>query len=114
MRVGDVERARSLSRLFSRLGDTEETPEAQCMWFELKMARALSRKGLHAEALVEYSNTLQHFQEIQQDQVDFHPYCMRKCTFRAYVAFLRMQDKLWSHRSDSNTTTYLSHGSAVI
>lgn len=40
---------------------------------------------------------LQHFSEIIEDQFDFHTYCMRKMTLRAYVGLLRLEDVLHSH-----------------
>lgn len=39
----------------------------------------------------------QHFVEIIEDQFDFHTYCMRKMTLRAYVGLLRLEDVLRSH-----------------
>lgn len=35
--------------------------------------------------------------EIIEDQFDFHTYCMRKMTLRAYVGLLRLEDVLRSH-----------------
>lgn len=87
-----------MARLFTRQSESEDLPDTQCMWFELKMGRALERGKDYAEALAEFHATIRHFEEIHEDQFDFHPYCLRKSTFRAYVAFLRMQDKVWSHR----------------
>ena len=40
---------------------------------------------------------LQHFTEIIEDQFDFHTYCMRKMTLRAYVSLLRLEDVIRSH-----------------
>ena len=42
-------------------------------------------------------NSLQHFSEIIEDQFDFHTYCMRKMTLRAYVGLLRLEDVLRQH-----------------
>ena len=39
-----------------------------------------------------------HFGDIQEDQFDFHSYCVRKMTLRAYIRMLRMEDALYSHR----------------
>ncbi|OWK00802.1 NAA16 [Cervus elaphus hippelaphus] len=39
----------------------------------------------------------QHFSEITDDQFDFHTYCMRKMTLRAYVDLLRLEDILRRH-----------------
>ncbi|ELK10021.1 NMDA receptor-regulated 1-like protein [Pteropus alecto] len=40
---------------------------------------------------------LLHFFEITDDQFDFHTYCMRKMTLRAYVDLLRLEDTLRRH-----------------
>ncbi|NXA12371.1 NAA16 acetyltransferase, partial [Sapayoa aenigma] len=40
---------------------------------------------------------LKHFFEITDDQFDFHTYCMRKMTLRAYVDLLRLEDVLRKH-----------------
>merc|ERR1712050_797921 len=39
-----------------------------------------------------------HFNDIAEDQFDFHNYCLRKTTLNAYVAMLRMQERLYSHK----------------
>ena len=82
--------------------------EMQCMWFQLEMARAYHRLGKLGEALQKLheidhvmlpvlcnnyynlfcnkiSSFSQHFVDIIDDQFDFHTYCMRKMTLRAYV-----------------------------
>ena len=37
-----------------------------------------------------------HFTDFDEDQFDFHSYCIRKMTLRAYIDMLRMEDRLWS------------------
>lgn len=32
-----------------------------------------------------------------EDQFDFHSYCVRKLTLRAYIGLLRMEDRLHNH-----------------
>ena len=95
---GETEKCTKLFNLFSRQGEGDEPVESQCMWLPLHMSRAYYKKQMHAEALLECRTIFKHFRDIHQDQLDFHPYCLRKSTFRAYLAFLRMQDKLHSHR----------------
>ena len=41
---------------------------------------------------------IQHFVEIVEDQFDFHQYCMRKMTLRAYVQMLQTEDTVRAHR----------------
>ncbi|OEH76689.1 N-terminal acetyltransferase complex subunit [Cyclospora cayetanensis] len=98
LRVNRTDEAKAVARLFTRQSETEDTPDTQCMWFELKLGKAFMRRAEYGDALTELHATLRHFEEIHEDQIDFHPYCLRKSTFRAYVSFLRMQDKVWSHR----------------
>lgn len=38
---------------------------------------------------------VKHFEDFHEDQFDFHQYCIRKVTLRAYVEVLRWEDKLW-------------------
>ncbi|OLP96005.1 Adenosine 3'-phospho 5'-phosphosulfate transporter 1 [Symbiodinium microadriaticum] len=45
-----------------------------------------------------FHETFKHFHDIAEDQFDFHNYCLRKTTLKAYVAMLRMQERLYSHR----------------
>ena len=52
---------------------------------------------LFVQALKMFTAVLSHFDEFAEDQYDFHSYCMRKATLRAYVDMLRMQDSLLSH-----------------
>ena len=37
---------------------------------------------------------MKHFDDINEDQFDFHSYCLRKVTLRAYVGVLRFEDEL--------------------
>lgn len=55
------------------------------------------RMGKFAKALKYFSAALSHFADIENDQFDFHAYCLRKVTLRAYVRMLRMCDGLKSH-----------------
>ena len=38
-----------------------------------------------------------HFEDFQEDQFDFHSYCLRKVTLRAYVSVLRYEDVIHGH-----------------
>lgn len=39
---------------------------------------------------------LTHFDEFREDQWDFHGYCLRKVTLRAYIDMLHMEDGIYS------------------
>lgn len=49
------------------------------------------------QALKQFHAVVKHFDDIHEDQFDFHSYCVRKTTLRAYVGMLRMEDKLYGH-----------------
>ena len=38
-----------------------------------------------------------HFEDFNEDQFDFHAYCIRKVTLRSYIQVLRWEDALWGH-----------------
>lgn len=47
-----------------------------------------------AQALKRLLAVEKHFGDFVEDQFDFHSYCVRKMTLRAYVQMLRMEDRL--------------------
>ncbi len=51
------------------------------------------------QALKNLLAVAKHFAEIEEDQFDFHSYCIRKMTLRAYLALLRMEDGVYSAAS---------------
>lgn len=71
--------------------------EMQCMWFQIESAAAYQRMGKWGDALKKCHEIDRHFTEIIEDQFDFHTYCMRKMTLRAYVGLLRLEDVLQHH-----------------
>ncbi|XP_053162837.1 N-alpha-acetyltransferase 16, NatA auxiliary subunit isoform X2 [Hemicordylus capensis] len=75
----------------------ENLNEMQCMWFQTECALAFQRLGKYGDALKKCHELERHFFEITDDQFDFHTYCMRKMTLRAYVDLLRLEDILRKH-----------------
>lgn len=71
--------------------------EMQCMWFQTECALAYQRQERWGDALKKCHEVDRHFSEIIEDQFDFHTYCMRKMTLRAYVGLLRLEDVLRQH-----------------
>jgi N-alpha-acetyltransferase 15/16, NatA auxiliary subunit len=41
------------------------------------------------------ADVMKHFEDIHEDQFDFHAYCIRKVTLRAYCDVLQWEDELW-------------------
>merc|ERR1719229_1138721 len=70
----------------------------QCMWYESAVGRSYTRQENYGKALKEFHETFKHFNDIAEDQFDFHNYCLRKTTLKAYVGMLRMQERLYSHK----------------
>lgn len=78
----------------------EGNPEAnlydmQCSWYELGLASCYAKKEKWGPSLKKYSAVVKHFDDFQEDQFDFHAYCIRKVTLRAYTEVLRYEDNLW-------------------
>ncbi|KYK71675.1 tetratricopeptide repeat-containing protein [Toxoplasma gondii TgCatPRC2] len=97
LREGRAEEAEAVAKLFSRQSDADGLHSMQCMWFEQKTGKCHLRNNAVGPALYEFNAVLKHFRDIREDQFDFHPYCLRKFAYRAYISFLRMQNKLTSH-----------------
>ncbi|GAA5916478.1 hypothetical protein JCM5296_005897 [Sporobolomyces johnsonii] len=75
----------------------EDLVEMQCLWFLQEEGDSYLRQQKWGLALKRYTQILDIFQEIEEDQYDFHAYCMRKSTLRAYVEMLRFEDKVRDH-----------------
>ncbi|GIY25725.1 n-alpha-acetyltransferase 15, NatA auxiliary subunit [Caerostris extrusa] len=99
LRANMVKEAEEMCSKFTREGvsSMENLNEMQCMWFQTECALAYQRLGKYGDALKKCHEVDRHFSEIIEDQFDFHTYCMRKMTLRAYVGLLRLEDVLQSH-----------------
>ncbi|XP_068924748.1 N-alpha-acetyltransferase 16, NatA auxiliary subunit isoform X3 [Petaurus breviceps papuanus] len=94
-----VKEAEEMSSKFTREGTSamENLNEMQCMWYQSECASAYQRLEKYGEALKKCHEIERHFFEITDDQFDFHTYCMRKMTLRAYIDLLRLEDVLRKH-----------------
>jgi tetratricopeptide (TPR) repeat protein len=99
LRADLIKESQDIAAKFTREGVApfEYLKEMQCMWFENECANAYKRLGKYGEALKKCHQVERHFQEIIEDQFDFHSYCMRKMTLRSYVEMLRLEDCIKSH-----------------
>ncbi|XP_060089542.1 N-alpha-acetyltransferase 16, NatA auxiliary subunit isoform X1 [Heteronotia binoei] len=99
LRANMVKEAEEMCSKFTREGTSamENLNEMQGMWFQTECALAFQRLGKYGEALKKCHEVERHFFEITDDQFDFHTYCMRKMTLRAYVNLLRLEDILRKH-----------------
>lgn len=99
LRANMIKEAEEMCSRFTREGTSamENLNEMQCMWFETECISAYQRLGRYGDALKKCHEVERHFLEITDDQFDFHTYCMRKMTLRAYVGLLRLEDALRRH-----------------
>jgi len=101
LRVDDTKQGMEKALLFSKEPDSPGAAnlhDMQCMAYESAMGRSYRRQQNYGKALKMHSETFKHFNDIAEDKFDFHNYCLRKTTLKAYVAMLRMQEKLYSHK----------------
>ncbi|ONK76623.1 uncharacterized protein A4U43_C03F30260 [Asparagus officinalis] len=84
--------------LFTKDGDQHNNLfDMQCMWYELASGESYFRQGDLGRALKKFLAVEKHYADMNEDQFDFHSYCLRKMTLRAYVSMLKFQDRLHSH-----------------
>ncbi|KAK9721134.1 hypothetical protein K7432_003662, partial [Basidiobolus ranarum] len=100
LRNDQVSDAEKTIVLFTRADSTDplnDLVDMQCMWFALESGESFARQNQIGKALKRYHQVQKHFNEFTDDQFDFHTYCLRKMTIRAYIGLLRLEDQLRSH-----------------
>mmetsp|Transcript_21228 Transcript_21228/g.50279 ORF Transcript_21228/g.50279 Transcript_21228/m.50279 type:complete len:845 (-) Transcript_21228:22-2556(-) len=92
-------KAEEIVSLFTKDGDNPNNLfDMQCMWYETEFGRSCLRSKSYGKALKKLTAVDKHFTDILEDQFDFHTYCLRKMTLRAYVALLRSEDSVYKHK----------------
>ncbi|XP_057968135.1 N-terminal acetyltransferase A complex auxiliary subunit NAA15 [Malania oleifera] len=98
LQADQVAVAEKTAVLFTKDGDQHNNlHDMQCMWYELASGESYFRQGDLGRALKKFLAVEKHYADITEDQFDFHSYCLRKMTLRAYVEMLKFQDRLHSH-----------------
>ncbi|XWS20344.1 hypothetical protein CRYUN_Cryun31cG0093500 [Craigia yunnanensis] len=98
LQADQVALAEKTAVLFTKDGDQHNNlHDMQCMWYELASGESYYRQGDLGRALKKFLAVEKHYADITEDQFDFHSYCLRKMTLRAYVEMLKFQDRLHSH-----------------
>jgi peptide alpha-N-acetyltransferase len=69
------------------------------MWYELEVGDAALRLEDYPRAVTEYEWIEKHLVDMFEDQFDFHVYCLRRSTMKAYVHLLRFEDTLYSNKN---------------
>lgn len=94
-RAGKVSEAETTALLFLREGDgLENLTEMQASWYELAAAQCHFDLKDYGKALKFWKSVQRHFDDIHEDQFDFHAYCLRKVTLRSYLSMLKYEDRL--------------------
>ena len=95
----DAEKAENISHLFTKVGDQGNNfYDMQATWYEIASGDCYLAMKDYGQALKRFKKIDDHFADFMEDQFDFHGYCVRKQTMRAYVDVLRMLDNLYSHK----------------
>ncbi|WWD18986.1 hypothetical protein CI109_103443 [Kwoniella shandongensis] len=99
LRAGNVQKAEELVVMFTKkdLSPVQDLTDLQCLWFLQEEGDAYRRNNNLAMALKRYQTVVKVFQEYEDDQYDFHTYCMRRMTFSSYISLMRYEDQLRSH-----------------
>ncbi|XP_010249876.1 PREDICTED: N-alpha-acetyltransferase 16, NatA auxiliary subunit [Nelumbo nucifera] len=98
LQADQVGLAEKTAVLFTKDGDQHNNlHDMQCMWYELASGESYCRQGDLGRALKKFLAVEKHYVDMNEDQFDFHSYCLRKMTLRAYVEMLKFQDRLHSH-----------------
>ncbi|XP_023770332.1 N-terminal acetyltransferase A complex auxiliary subunit NAA15 [Lactuca sativa] len=98
LQADQVPLAEKTAVLFTKDGDQHNNlHDMQCMWYELASGESYLRQGDLGRALKKFLGVEKHYADITEDQFDFHSYCLRKMTLRAYIEMLRFQDRLHAH-----------------
>ena len=91
LRVNQVEEAEKILALFTRkdVPATQDLVDMQCQWFNIEEGYAYLRQKEYGKALKRFHVIEKIYDDIYDDQFDFHTYCMRKMTLRAYVRYAK-------------------------
>lgn len=116
----DDEALKRISLFTKHEGNPEQNLfDMQCSWYELEFADSLARKEDWGRSLKKYckyrsvdgnnscliylsayltstiASIVKHFDDFNEDQFDFHSYCLRKVTLRAYISVIRFEDEVY-------------------
>ncbi|KAG9324170.1 hypothetical protein KVV02_007399 [Mortierella alpina] len=100
LRADKVAEAEKTVVLFARADIADplnDLVDMQAMWFSLECGESHLRQGQLGRALKRFHQVEKHFADFTEDQFDFHMYCLRKMTLRAYISLLKLEDQLRSH-----------------
>ncbi|KAF9128228.1 N-alpha-acetyltransferase 16, NatA auxiliary subunit [Mortierella sp. 14UC] len=100
LRADNMAEAEKTAVMFTRAdipNPLNDLVDMQTQWFSLEAGESNLRQGQIGRALKRFHQIDKHFNDYTEDQFDFHTYCLRKMTLRAYVSMVRLEDQLRSH-----------------
>ncbi|KAJ7135988.1 NMDA receptor-regulated protein 1-domain-containing protein [Mycena epipterygia] len=100
LRAGMVEEASALLGLFTKKDAASpgaDLEDMQSLFYLVEEADAHNRNGNFGPALKKYMAVNKVFDEVEDDQYDFHGYSLRKFTINIYLNLLTWEDRLRSH-----------------
>ncbi|KAG9004716.1 hypothetical protein FRB93_010207 [Tulasnella sp. JGI-2019a] len=100
LRDGQIEAASSILGLFTKkdaASPGSDLEDMQSLLYLLEEGDAFCRLGKLPMALKRYKGIEKAFAEFEDDQFDFHSYCLRRHTLTAYEILLRWEDNARSH-----------------
>eukprot|EP00010_Vexillifera_abyssalis_P008855 CAMPEP_0201550478 /NCGR_PEP_ID=MMETSP0173_2-20130828/6824_1 /ASSEMBLY_ACC=CAM_ASM_000268 /TAXON_ID=218659 /ORGANISM="Vexillifera sp., Strain DIVA3 564/2" /LENGTH=1040 /DNA_ID=CAMNT_0047960453 /DNA_START=697 /DNA_END=3819 /DNA_ORIENTATION=- len=108
-RSDQIDRAANIIAFFIKEDEKVDTYlyDMQCIWAELECAEAHFRLAQYGPALKQFNAVLNHFDEFIADQMDFHQYCGRKATIRAYLEMIEFVDSIRASKQYVRATTGL-------
>lgn len=95
----EVEALERISMFTRHESDPEQNVfDMQCIWYELELAACYARQRKWGKSFKKYVAVEKHFEDFNEDQFDFHSYCIRRVTLRSYIDVLNWEDTLYGNQ----------------
>ncbi len=98
IRIDELKQAEETMLLFSKEGQELNVHDMQCMWYESEVGLSYLRQKNYQLALKNFNYIEKHFDQIYEDQFDFHLYSIRKFTVGAYFEMIEMEDSVYKSK----------------
>lgn len=93
---GKIQLAEDTMKLFIK--DESSTYDLQNMWYEIEEGRAYLKARQFGPGLRHLKMVHKQFQDMYEDQYDFHSYSLRKWNIREYLELIRYMDDIHNDR----------------